>query len=131
MENTKTVKSKRTTFRMDDSEYERVRNDAAFCGMDLSSYIRSRVTHDIDRVFFDPSMVEELRAYRQEIRSLVQEVEQVRRRIDRDNYIQNDELRQLQGLVKSVYRKMASVEAAVDRYREEAITNGNNKTFKN
>ena len=131
MENKKNNKTKRTTFRMNATEYNRFCKDAAACGMDLSSYIRNRVVHDIDKFFYDPAMTAELRAYRQEIRSLVQEIEQVRRRVDRDSFVQVDELRQLQGLVKSVYRKMASVEAAVDRYREEAITNGNNKTFKN
>lgn len=112
---------------MDASEYERFCKDAASCGMNLSSYIRSRVVHDVDMVFYDPSMTAELRAYRQEIRSLVQEVEQVRRRVDGDNFVQTNEMKQIQSLVKSVYRKMSAIETAVDQYREELVRNGNNK----
>ena len=112
---------------MDDSEYEHFCKDAASCGMDLSSYIRSRVVHDVNKVFYDPSMTAELRAYRTEIRALVQEIEQVRRRVARDNFVQTDELLKIQSLVKSVYRKMSMIETAVDRYREELIRNGDHK----
>ncbi len=127
MDEKKKVKDKRTTFRMDDAEYERFCKDAASCGMGLSSYIRSRVAHGMDKVFYDPAMTEELRSYRTEIRSLVQEIELVRRHIDRDNYVQTDELRQIQVLVRSVYRKMDAVEGAVGQYRKELMQNGNYK----
>ena len=123
-ENTKT---KRTSFRMDADEYERLTSDAALCGMGFSEYIRSRVTGNIDRVFYDPSMTAEMRAYRETIRTLVQEVEHVRRGINVEDGICMEEIGKIRALVKSIYHEMESVEQKLDGYKKELMERGNHQ----
>ena len=111
---------------MDEADYERLTRDASSCGMDISTYVRERISKNLTRVFYDPSMTAEVRACREVIRDIAKDVEMIRQRADRDNCIQMVEIDKVRGLVRSVYQKMNEVEHGIGLYRKE-IENGNHK----
>ena len=121
------VKNYRTTFRMSADEYKAMTEAAEQCGMDLSTYIRSRVTQNIQRIFYDPAMLAELREYREQLRKLGSDLGIIRQRAERDNYVHQEELEAAHKILKSIYTKMAEIENRINQYRE-ALLNGNHQT---
>lgn len=121
------VKDKRTTFRMTADDYDRFTKDAADCGMDLSTYIRKRISDNLTHIFYDPAMIAEIRAYRDNIRGIARDIETIRHKVDADNYVQTEEINKVHVMIKSVYLKMDELEHSIHQYREE-IENGYNQT---
>ena len=121
------TRDKRTTFRMNADEYTSMTEAAEQCGMDLSTYIRSRVTKDIQRIVYDPDMTAELRTYRDIIRKLAADLGAIRQRAERDNYVHQEELEAAHKILKSIYTKMAEIENRILQYRE-ALHNGDHQT---
>ena len=121
------IKDKRITFRMGETEYDRITKDANECGMTPSSYIRERVSGTLQHIFFDPAMTAEMRAYRKDIQNLAKDITGIRQKVDADNYVQTAEIEKAQGILKSVYHKMSDVERCINSYRED-LENGHNKT---
>ena len=125
----KKVKNKRITVRFDDEEYCRLTADAYHAGFpDLSSYVRGRVVDNMKRVFYDPNMTAELKQYRTQIRTLVQEVEQVRRNTDQDDKVKLHQIAEIMAVVKSIYYKLEDIEQVLSGYQKELVQNGNHKT---
>lgn len=120
------TRNKRKTFRMTEDEYETLKSNANECGMDISSYLRTCLDGKIKRVLYDPSMMAEVRAYRQDIRDLAKNLDSIFKRVDHDNYIQTEDIKHACDVLKSIYHKMSDLEHSLDLYREELI-NGNYK----
>ena len=121
------VKNYRTTFRMNADEYRNMTEEANQCSMDLSTYIRSRVAQNIQRIVYDPEMKEELHEYREQIRKLASDFGAIRQRAERDNYVHQEELEAAHKILKAIYNKMTDIEKRIIQYRE-ALLNGNHQT---
>ena len=122
--NDKQLRNHRITFRMNDSEYERVIQKAAKSQEDLSSFVRNRVAYSLEHVVHDNALVTELREYRAINQSLAQNVAAIRQRIDEKNSVQVGDLAKINALVRSVYHKLEEIEQSINTYRKE-IMNGN------
>ena len=122
----KDVRNKKVSVRLTDQEADQLITAASACGLDTSAYVRARTLQSVDRIFYDPSMMTELRAYRETIREMVQHIAAVRQRVDRDNYVQMDELSQIHALVRSIYNQMDKLQQSVEEYKKELYENGNN-----
>ncbi len=121
------VKNYRTTFRMNADEYKVMTEAAGQCSMDLSTYIRSRVVHNIERIVYDPALKTELHEYREQIRKLASDLGAIRQRAERDNYVHQEELEAAHKILKAIYTKMTDIENRILQYRE-ALLNGNHQT---
>ena len=123
----KEIRDKKISVRFTERESCQLSMDAASCGMDTSAYIRARALREVDRIFYDPSMTTEFRAYRDTIREMVQHIGAIRQGVDRDNYVQIDELERIHALVRAVYTQMDKLQRSVEYYKKELYENGNHK----
>ena len=124
------TKQKRTTVRMTPEEHARLNTYATECGVDRSTYIRMRVLENIDRIFFDPSMIAELRAYREVIRGMTQDIAKIRQKVEASNFVKQEELLEVQRTIRAIYDQMVKLNQSVDLYRKE-LENGDYKAAEN
>ena len=122
-------KDRRITFRLTDAELETLESDAKTNGFpDMSTYIRSRITDKVDRVFYDPEMTDAVRSCRSDIRALVQDVDRVRRHVDATDTAGREELGEIHATVKAIYHRMDDVESVLSAYSKGVLAHGNNET---
>lgn len=123
----KETKDRRITFRLDPAEYDRLDADVRHCGYpDMSTYVRSRIAGNLTRVFYDPDMTDTMRAYHEDIRKLLQEVSQIRRRIGTDDPARGEDVKEMYALIKAIYRKVEEAEAELERIKKEAMSKDGN-----